>query len=64
MGLTRLVFENDEDRKIARDIHLAVLEAEGWKPGPDLDIILPDERAVKVKQQLAERGVTYRETDY
>lgn len=61
-ALFKLQFDNEEDYRRARDINLAMLEAEGWKPQPDLEMLIAESRIEPLKEKLNEQGVPYRAT--
>jgi len=60
MGLTRLVFDDEESYRKARDINIEMRLAEGWVPDPSLDMLINDERIDAVKQRLDAEGVEYK----
>lgn len=62
MSVINLEFKNEEDRRAARDINLAMLESEGWKPREDLSMLVVEDRAAAFKRKLDEAGIEYRET--
>lgn len=62
MKATILSFKNEDDYRIARDIHVDQLEARGWEPKPDLDMYVQDEDAKGMKEKLRDKGVDFTES--
>lgn len=58
--ITELQFPDEETHRQARDIYLSVLEKHGYKPKPDLSIIVSEKYGEEVRRALDAEGIQYR----